>query len=787
MLRVFHTVADQHNHGLLALAAVVCLLAAHISVCLLAQHPGSNDRRRTLRLGLAILVFATGIWATHFISVFADRSGPAQDLDPSFAALALAIAIGGASLAFMLVLHPGNAMTKAVVPGIILAASIGAMHFVGVVALPMPLAEHYTIETIVVALGVGGACAITAMWLLSRGHIAAASLVLAVAVLASHFITMGSMTHEAPGSDDLAPAKVSQIILATAGGIAGTLIFVFALAASILNRRRSDHLATETRRLRFLADATFEGLVFERHGHIADVNLAICQLSGTEAAALIGLELADLLPNLALQSRPQQGPEETLMQLPNGQTRPVEVLWRDDPDRGFHVVAIRDLSREKAAESQIERLARFDPLTGLANRTLLEQQLRKALAVPACGAIAVFSIDIDRFDHITELFGPRAVEQILIQLAQRLSRLAQDTDTVARLERDEFALIQPLATQPAESAALAERIVAAMALPFPIDDHQPILVSINLGVALTDPDAGATVDILKHATLARRHARHDGQPWLYFEQEMDRQMRAKREMERDLRLALAEGRLCLHYQPFIAIHSHELAGYEALLRWDHPVRGRIAPADFIPLAEESGLIIPLGNWVLATACAEAASWDDPVTIAVNLSPAQFVQPGIVATVADVLQRTGLAPARLELEITEGTLMADTANALQILTEIKALGVKIAMDDFGTGYSSLSYLRKFPFDKLKIDRSFLSDLEGDAEAETIVQAIVALGRSLRLDITAEGVETERQLGLLSHLGCTYAQGYLLGRPHPADQLGQHIAKDWPIFDKPAYAI
>jgi EAL domain-containing protein (putative c-di-GMP-specific phosphodiesterase class I) len=235
----------------------------------------------------------------------------------------------------------------------------------------------------------------------------------------------------------------------------------------------------------------------------------------------------------------------------------------------------------------------------------------------------------------------------------------------------------------------------------------------------------------------------------------------------------------VHYQPFFAIQPQELAGYEALLRWDHPTRGRIPPADFIPLAEECGLIVPIGNWVLATACAEAVSWDDPVIISVNLSPAQFVQPGIVTTVFDVLQRTGLPPARLELEITEGTLMDDAPNALRVLTALKALGVKIAMDDFGTGYSSLSYLRKFPFDKIKIDRSFISDVGDVAEAQTIVQAIIALGRSLRLDVTAEGVETRRQLAMLQGQGCTFAQGYLLGHPHPPDQIGQHQNTDRPV--------
>jgi diguanylate cyclase (GGDEF)-like protein len=460
----------------------------------------------------------------------------------------------------------------------------------------------------------------------------------------------------------------------------------------------------------------------------------------------------------------------------DGQAIPVEILWRRDADRAGHVLAIRDLSQQKAAESEIDRLARFDPLTGLANRNMLEQQLQKALALSERGAggVALHYIDLDRFDTIDEALGPRAAEQILLQAAVRLTGAVRETDIIARIGRNEFAIIQPLPGQRSDSAAMADRIVAAMVSPFLLD-QQPVSLAVNIGIAFYPTDGDTTATLIKSAAVARRHAKHDGHGWRRFEPQMDILLQEERSLERDMNIAVQQGQFCLNYQPFVAVESQKLAGYEALLRWDHPTRGRIPPANFIPLAEQCGLIEPIGKWVLATACAEAASWDDPVIISVNLSPAQF-KGGIVSAVADVLQQTGLPAARLELEITEGTLMGDTQNALRILTALKAIGVKLAMDDFGTGYSSLSYLRKFPFDKIKIDRSFIND----PEAETIVQAIIALGRSLRLDVTAEGVETNRQLAMLRGLGCTFAQGYLMGRPHPSDQLGQHIDKDWPEF-------
>jgi diguanylate cyclase len=549
----------------------------------------------------------------------------------------------------------------------------------------------------------------------------------------------------------------------------------------VLDRRHGSRLAREARRFRALADATFEGIVFEQAGFVTDVNRAMCRLAGSEAGTLIGLRLADLLPGLALVAQPGERPTEHVVLLPDGRTRPVEVLWRDDPGRGGHVVAIRDLSRQKAAESQIDRLAHFDPLTGLANRNMFEQQLHKALTCSARGSngVALLYINLDRFDSLAEALGPRAGEQILIQTARRLSRIVRATDTVARLGRDEFAIIQSHVQQPSETATLADRVVATTALPLVVEEQQ-VAFTPNVGIALYPGDGSTAAALIRNAAFARSHAKNDGHGWRCFEVGMGVQLQSKRLLEHDLRVALKEGQFLLNYQPFIAIESQELVGYEALLRWDHPERGRISPADFIPTSEECGLIVPIGNWVLATACAEAASWDDPVIVSVNLSPVQFDEPGIVETVADVLRRTGLPAARLELEITEGTLIHDAQKALRTLTALKALGVKIAMDDFGTGYSSLSYLRKFPFDKIKIDRTFISDLGRDPGAETLVQAIIALGRSLRLDVTAEGVETKRQLAMLRVHGCTFAQGYLLGRPHPADQLGQHLAKEWHVF-------
>jgi diguanylate cyclase (GGDEF)-like protein len=574
-----------------------------------------------------------------------------------------------------------------------------------------------------------------------------------------------------------------EILLASA--CAFSLLLLLAIGSAILDRHRVRVLGIEARRFRSLADTAFEGLILERGGYITDANRAMCEMAGMDTAAIIGRRVTDLIPGVALLSPTSQPPAECTLLAADGQTSPVEVYWREGPDRGVRVVAVRDIAHRNTAGGQTEQLARFDVLTGLANRELFEQQLRKAIALSDRSniGVALLYVDLDRFEALNETLGDDAGEQLLVQTARRLAGTARDTDTIARLDRDLFAIIQPLAEQPADGAALADRIVAAMALPFSVDD-QPVGMTASVGVAIYPADGTEVPELVKSAALALRQAKDDGRGrWRYFQPGMDQVMRAKRSMEHDLRIALKDGQFSLNYQPFVETASLDIAGYEALLRWDHPQRGRIPPSDFIPLAEECGLIVPIGSWVLASACAEAVSWAQPVIISVNLSPAQFVQPGIVNTVAEVLRTTGLPPNRLELEITEGTLMDDTQNALRILTSLKALGVKIAMDDFGTGYSSLSYLRKFPFDKIKIDRSFISDVADDSEAETIVEAIIAMSRSLRLDVTAEGVETRHQLAMLRAHGCNFVQGYLLGRPCSADQLDLRTGRTrWQFADE-----
>ncbi len=440
----------------------------------------------------------------------------------------------------------------------------------------------------------------------------------------------------------------------------------------------------------------------------------------------------------------------------------------------FRELPLRALRR---ATEKISYLASHDALTGLPNRDLFRDRLEQSLEhARRWNEIAsVLLVDLDNFKDINDTLGHSIGDRLLRETGQRMYQCLRKSDTLARLGSDEFAIIQSGLRQPEDAALLAQRILEAMRLPFTFD-RIDVLSSASIGIAVFKSQGDAE-QLLKQADLSLNRAKSEGRStYRYFEEEMNIRLQARKGLEHDLRRALVEGQFEVYYQPQIAVDSGQVIGVEALIRWHHPQRGMVPPLDFIPLAEETGLIVPIGEWVLHTACAEAEAWR-PLRLAVNLSPAQFRKPGLELAVARVLGETGFEPGRLELEITEGVVMHDSDATLSTLNTLKSLGVHIAMDDFGTGYSSLNYLQRFPFDKIKIDRSFIRDLGRSQDSLAIVRAIIALGQSLGMRINAEGVETEDQAFRLRREGCEEMQGFLFAVPMPAAELRAFLAS-WP---------
>jgi diguanylate cyclase (GGDEF)-like protein/PAS domain S-box-containing protein len=430
-----------------------------------------------------------------------------------------------------------------------------------------------------------------------------------------------------------------------------------------------------------------------------------------------------------------------------------------------------DIAERKRAEAQIARLAHYDPLTDLPNRLLFQKDLSAALSRAARreDLVAVHCIDLDRFKTVNDTLGHPIGDALLKTAAERLRACVREGDTVARLGGDEFAVVQCGLTDLSGATRLAGRIVEALAETFELQGHQ-VMIGGSVGVAVSPNDGADSDELLKKADMALYRAKADGRgAFHFFERAMDEALQARRALELDLRLALAEGQFELYYQPLYSLGVDKVMGCEALLRWRHPVRGMVSPGDFIPIAEEIGLINPLGEWVLREACREAAGWPEHVRLAVNLSPAQFRDKHLVGTVVSALAASGLPAQRLELEITESVLLQDSVANMSVLHDLKALGVRISMDDFGTGYSSLSYLRSFPFDKIKIDQTFVRDILEDADALAIIKAVLDLGASLGITTTAEGVESVEQLDELRRQGCGEIQGYYISRPKPAAEI------------------
>jgi diguanylate cyclase (GGDEF)-like protein/PAS domain S-box-containing protein len=529
-------------------------------------------------------------------------------------------------------------------------------------------------------------------------------------------------------------------------------------------------------------------LMFDSSGHLAICNDRYLEMYGLSPEQVkVGCTLRDILEirraTGTFPDEPKDYVEHQLPalargksisrvhQLPDGRT--ISVLTHPIADGGW-ISTHEDITERRRAEEQISHMARHDSLTDLPNRLLLRERIEEALPrMRRGGRLAVLYLDLDHFKTVNDTLGHHIGDELLKAVAVRLRSIVRASDTVARMGGDEFVVVQAEAERPNETAALAQRICESLRAPFDLNGNV-VVVQASVGIAMAPDDGGEPNELLKNADIALYGIKSDGRgSYRFFEPEMDARMKARRELELALRSALVEGRFELLYQPLVSLKDNRVTCCEALLRWNHPERGVVSPAEFIPVAEEIGVIVTIGEWVMRKACADAARWPADVKVAVNLSPIQVMNPNLVSMVVGALASASLPANRLEVEITESVLLQNCEATLNALHNLRGLGVSISMDDFGTGFSSLSSLRSFPFSKIKIDRCFINGLSEEEDSLAIVRAVSGLAKNLGMITTAEGVETERQMEQVRALGCTEMQGYLFSPPVKAQDL-------WPLF-------
>ncbi|KQW26725.1 bifunctional diguanylate cyclase/phosphodiesterase [Acidovorax sp. Root402] len=570
-------------------------------------------------------------------------------------------------------------------------------------------------------------------------------------------------------------------------GNAGLQLGSFVLITDITERWRAEREVRQSEeRMRKFTEATDEAIVFHRDGIITDGNEALYRLTGFALHEVLGLSIFNFISPewrataLEYTRSGREDPYEVTIRHKDGHPIPVEVVGKTMPlhHADYRIVVVRDITARKQAQEREAFIALHDPLTQLPNRHFLMEQLSQVLSLARRrhGRVAVLFMNLDHFKTVNDSLGHHAGDQLLCNVAERLRQGVRDADVVARIGGDEFVVVLTDVQTPDDAAMVADKLLESMHGVFTVD-QLPLTISPSIGISLY-PDHGGSADmLLRCADAAMQHAKDSGRGnRQFYATSMEASALDVLHQERLLRDAIARNDFVLHYQPQICLADGSLQGLEALVRWRHPERGLVGPDEFITFSESRGLITPIGRWVMREACRQLKAWQDQglakVPVAVNLSALEFRQRDVAAEIAAVLQETGLAPQYLEIELTESVLMHQTGQTLNTLHAVKALGVGISIDDFGTGYSSLAYLKRYPIDKLKIDRSFVTDTPGSADDVAIVTAIIQMARSLQLKTVAEGVETQGQIALLKELGCDVIQGFVVSVP-----MDETIAREW----------
>ncbi|WP_407115948.1 EAL domain-containing protein [Bradyrhizobium sp. LMG 9283] len=825
MFRVFSCLAAEHDWRLVVLAVLVCFVASIVAVSIFHRAIATRARTRWIWITIAGAAIGYGIWATHFVAMLAYEPGVTTGYGIVLTASSLAAAMLLTSVGFGVAVGPFGRW-RAAAGGVIIGGGIASMHYLGMWALEVPGRVSWSADLVLasIILGMCLGYAALAVALSYQGYwgMIAAAVLLTLAIVSHHFTAMGAVqiTPDPTLATDtlsLSPTFLALAIAGVALSVLGmSLIGVLAdrrLATRTANfeeiisqlsvaRQQLEGSQKELQEQKLRLDTAINHMVEGLCMFDADKRLVVCNERYARLYRLppellrTGTSHSDIIRHRIvkgiLKGDPSEGAAEQFIS--KLAALPFDVVssridefadgrlicvTRQPMAGGGWVATHLDVTEQRRSEAKITHMAQHDALTDLPNRVLLRERMEHAIAVTRNGGLdlAVLMLDLDRFKEVNDTLGHPAGDALLRAVAARLRECVTETALIARLGGDEFAVIDYVTNPAVEAAALAENVRKALCEPFDLGDHR-VTVGTSIGIAIAPRDGNDSDVILKSADLALYSAKSGGRgAFRFFEPELDQLMHARRNLEREMRDALAGRQFELHYQPFVSPATGKTCGFEALLRWHHPQRGLVLPGEFIPLAEETGLIVPLGEWVLRTACAEAAKWPTDLRIAINLSPAQFRSKELVPVIVGALASSGVAPHRLELEVTETVIMHDSEAVFSALAQLRELGVRIALDDFGTGYSSLSFLQRFSFDKIKIDRSFVNELSSvRVEAHHLARAVVRFAVSLGKTTTAEGVETKEQLDILREEGCAETQGYYFSRPMPASDIPRMLRRD-----------
>jgi len=793
-----------YNSALAILSVFIAIFAAYTALnlisCLKDMH--SVHLTRT-RVGAGGLVMGLGIWGMHFVAMLAYNLPVQVRYDGALTLWSLVVAVA-ACITGLAIASYQQARAWIVTGGILLGIGISSMHYIGMAAMQMPAHMKYDLLLLVTSVLIGVGAAVAALWVafaIGRGDISGSfkiksisAVFMGFAIAGMHYTGMAAMTVYVtdnpvldPGGFDLNPALIGVSLT-----VAVILIMSFALWSSRLVAETNLIRASEEKVSAITENVVDVIIMINSSGMIEFTNIAVEKVFGYKPSEIVGKNVNILMPDpwhqrhdqyishylesaqprvIGMTQRELQGLRK------DGTVFPVEVAVNEAAiaDSKVFIGTIRDISERLDVQQRLYYLAHHDVLTALPNRLSFQEHIEQALAHAKrrnC-LVAVMFMDLDRFKVINDTLGHHAGDYLLKGIAQRLKRCVREGDVVARLSGDEFTVLLDDVTALDDIAPIANKIIAIFTEPF-FYLTQELFTTASIGISLFPDDSADPQSMMQHADIAMYRAKAEGgNRFCFYTSDMNDKANDSLKLETGLRHALERDEFQLYYQPQVDVENGVIIGVEALLRWQHPKLGLIAPLDFISLLEETGLIVPVGEWVIRTACLQNLAWQQagipPIHVAVNLSARQFNEQSLAKQVATILDETGLAPEYLELEITENILMQQTNVTNKIVRDLHVLGVQLAIDDFGTGYSSLSYLRKFPIHTLKIDRAFVRDITTDADDAAIVQLIIDMAHSLKLNVIAEGVETMQQLAFLQERKCWEMQGYYFSHPKPGDEL------------------